>query len=250
MRMPSSAQPPRIRILAVTLIAAGTVFANAAGARDPVNFEGTWKIAAPQSAFIPIGGSIPFTKDGAERFRKNQELRAKGRYVDFDYASARCASPGTARLALTPEPFRIWQRDGLIIFQYQWNNILRQIDAGAVLSSFRFSGGPIDATNDDLAGAATPIAKGHWEGRELVAVSSGFVDYILVDAVVPHGPDLRITERIRLKDARTLEDRLTIADPETFEKPWETSVTYRRQPDAPFREDVCLERVQKGPAPL
>jgi hypothetical protein len=67
---------------------------------------------------------------------------------------------------------------------------------------------------------------------------------------VPHGFGLKVVERLTLKDADTLEDRITIEDPEYFTKAWSTVLTYKRQPDAIFPEDVCLDRVfGKPPLP-
>jgi len=243
----------RRRTLALPVLASVAALAaslpGAAWAADPANLEGTWKIVAPQATFKPEGGSIPFTKDGAARYRRNEELRAKGRYEDFDWASARCATPGTPRLMLTPERFRIWQRPGMVLMQFEWNRQLRQVDLGTLIPQTRLLPGPTGVA-EDLTGRSTPVAKGHWEGKSLVAVSSGFNDSSLVDALVPHGWNLKVTERLRLKDANTLEDRITIEDPEFYGKPWQAVVTYKRQPDAPFREDVCLERLASGPAPL
>ena len=71
--------------------------------------------------------------------------------------------------------------------------------------------------------------------------TEGFPDNTLVDDLVPHGYDMKLTERIRLRDQDTLEDRITIEDPEYFTKPWQTVVTYKRQPDEAFPESVCLD---------
>jgi hypothetical protein len=43
-------------------------------------------------------------------------------------------------------------------------------------------------------------------------------------------------------DTDTLEDRITIEDPAYFKRPWDSVVTYKRQPAALFPEDVCLDR--------
>ena len=85
-------------------------------AADPVNLEGTWKIAEPQTAFKPESGSIPFTAEGRKRYQANKKLQAAGKFDDFDYHVARCTTPGTPRSALTPERFRIWQRNGYVEF--------------------------------------------------------------------------------------------------------------------------------------
>jgi hypothetical protein len=213
-------------------------------AADPANLEGTWKIAAPQAAFKPEGGSIPFTAEGRKHYQQNKKLLAAGKFDDFDYVTARCASPGLPRLMLTPERFRIWQRSGLIGIQFEWNRLYRQIDMGGLIpqrrigpNSSQLGGGDDEA----LVGRAIPISKGHWEGDTLVLTTEGFKNNTLIDNVVPHGYDMKTTERIRLASTDTLEDRIRIEDPKYFKKPWETVVTYKRRPDEAFPEEVCLD---------
>jgi hypothetical protein len=213
-------------------------------AADPANLEGTWKIAAPQGAFKPDGGSIPFTAQGRKQYQQNTKLLAAGKFDDFDYYTARCASPGLPRLMLTPERFRVWQRGSLIGIQFEWNRTYRQIDMGGLIPQRRVgaTSGPQGGGDDDaLVGRAIPISKGRWEGDTLVVTTEGFAGNTLVDNAVPHGYDMKTTERIRLVSADTLEDRIRIEDPEYFTKPWETVVTYKRQPDAAFPESVCLD---------
>jgi hypothetical protein len=127
-----------------------------------------------------------------------------------------------------------------MVFQFEWNRLFRQIDMGLTLPRNRIG------EEDAAVGRAVPISNGKWEDDTLVVTTEGFSDNTLVDNLVPHGYDLKLTERIRLKDADTLEDRITIEDPEYFTRPWETVVTYKRQPDAAFAEDVCLDRLWSG----
>ena len=183
-----------------------------APAAEPVNLEGTWKISAPQSAFKPEGGSIPFTDLARKRYAENKRNLAHSAYEEYDYATARCASPGLTRLMLTPQRFRIWQRPGWVGFQFEW-----------------------------IVGRAVPISKGHWDADTLVVETAGYPDNTLIDNLVPHGYDLKTVERIGLKGANELEDRITIEDPKYFTRPWQTVVTYKRQPDDPFPENVCLD---------
>jgi hypothetical protein len=212
-------------------------------AADPAQLEGTWKISTPQQSFRPTSGSIPFTVEGRRRYQENQRYLSKGQFDEFDYATARCASPGLPRLMLTPERFRIWQRSGSIMLQFEWNRLFRQIDMGTLLQpQIRLTaGGPPDASDEALVGRAVPISKGRWEEGTLVVTTEGFADNTLIDRLVPHGYDMKLTERIRLLDSNTLEDRITIEDPEYFTRPWETVVTYRRQADEAFAESVCLD---------
>ena len=208
-------------------------------AADAVSLEGTWKITSGLVSFKPESGSVPFTQKGRKRYEDNKRNLAKRNYEDFDYMIARCASPGLPRLMLTPDRFRIWQRSGLTLFQFEWNRVFRQIDMGGLIPQFNMGGA--NAGDDAAVGRAVPISKGHWEGDTLVVTTEGFNETTLVDNLVPHGYDLKLIERLRLKGADTLEDRITIADPEFFTKPWETVVTYQRQPDVAFPENVCLD---------
>lgn len=214
-------------------------------ADEPMSLEGTWKTTAPQAAFKPEGGSIPFTQKGRQRYQENKRLRAQGKSDEYDYAKARCASPGLPRLMITPERLRIWQRPDIVTIRFEWNRLFRQIDMGGLIPQRRVGpdavgpGGGGD--EESFTGRAIPISKGTWEGDTLVVTTEGFTDNTLVDDLVPHGYDMKLTERIRLRDQDSLENRITIEDPEYFTRPWQTVVTYKRQPDHPFPESVCLD---------
>lgn len=154
---------------------------------------------------------------------------------------SRCSNPGVPRLALTPMRFKIWQRQNVVTFDYEWNRALRQINAGVPPQP--------DLMGQGLVPTMTGKAKGQWEGNTFISVTEGMSDRTLIDDLIPHGYDLKVTERYRLIDADTLEDRITIEDPEYFSRPWDAIVTYKRQPDTIFPEDVCLDRIAaKQPA--
>ena len=133
MKIRGAARGPSSVGAVLCLAMAAALLSARAPAADPVNLEGTWKISAPQSAFKPEGGSIPFTAIGRKRYAENKRNLAKRAYEEYDYATARCASPGLPRLMLTPERFRIWQRPGWIGFQFEWNRLARQIDMGSLI---------------------------------------------------------------------------------------------------------------------
>lgn len=211
-----------------------------AQAVDGPNLEGTWKISAPQSSFKPEKGAIPFTADGRRRYEQNKQARGKREYEAYDYAMARCSSPGIPRLMLTPDRFRIWQRAGLVAFQFEWNRLARHIDLGGLIPQTRL------LEDDEYVGRAVPISKGRWEGDTLVLTTTGFSGNTLIDDLVPLSDQLKLTERLRLTDADTLEDRITLEDANYFTRPWQTVVTYKRQPDGLFREDICLDRIASG----
>jgi hypothetical protein len=214
-------------------------------AADPANLEGTWKIAAPQSSFKPEGGAVQFTAKGLKRYQQNKRDRAKGDLQNFDYATARCASPGLPRVMLTPGRLRVWQRPGIVTIQFEWNRLSRQIDMGSLIHQTRTDTGELGGADEvALVGRAIPVSKGKWEGDTLVVTTDGFPGNTLIDDLVPHGYDMKLTERIRLRDQDTLEDRITIEDPGYFTKPWQTVVSYKRQPDEAFPESVCLDSLK------
>jgi hypothetical protein len=225
-------------IMAATLLSAGS--AAVAQPQGP-SLEGVWKIATAATTLKPIAGAVPFTAQGQRAYEANRQMRAKGKIDDYDITLSRCSNPGVPRLALTPMRFKIFYRQGVVTFDYEWNRALRQINVGVPPQP--------DFLGQGLVPTTTGKSKGHWEGDTLVSVMEGPSDRTLIDDLVPHGFDLKVTERFRLVDADTLEDRLTIEDPEYFSKPWDAVVTYRRAPDAIFAEDICLDRISaKQPA--
>jgi hypothetical protein len=136
---------------------------------------------------------------------------------------------------LTPLRFKIWQRFGVVTFDFEWNRALRQINASDMPPVMDFMG-------KGLVPSMTGTSKGRWEGNTLVAETTNLSERTLLDDLVPHTFDMKVTERLRLIDADTLEDRITIEDTAYFTKPWDAVITYKRQPDALFPEDVCLDR--------
>lgn len=231
--------PPRHGIgavVAVVLLVAG-IAASAAAQPGTPNLQGVWKIAAPTKSLKPVSGSVPFTTQGRKQYEENRRLQAKGAYDDYDITSSRCNSPGLPRLMLTPERFKIWQRLGVVTFDFEWNRALRQVDA---------SGMPPreDMLGRGLVPTMTGTSKGHWDGDTLVVETTNLSERTLLDDLVPHTQDMKLTERLRLVDPDTLEDRITIDDPAYFKRPWAAVLTYKRQPAALFPEDVCLDRLK------
>lgn len=224
------------------VIAAGSV-----QAADSPNLAGTWKNVAPQSSIKPEGGVIPFTAEGKQRYAENKRNKAKKNYDDYDYTTSRCAAPGVPRVMLTADRFEILQQPDAILMAFEWNSVRRIIALPQLVpQKSMFDFGP---KTEDLVGTKMGTSTGHWEGDTLVVATEKFSDRTLIDDLVPHGYDLKVTERLRLRDANTLEDRIKIEDPEYFTRPWEAVLTYQRQPDTIIPEQVCLDRLL-GPPPL
>jgi len=224
------------------VMAAGTTLA-----ADGANLTGTWKNAAPQSSLKPEGGVIPFTAEGRKRYAENKRYKAKKDYDEYDYTTSRCAAPGVPRIMLTADRFEILQQPDVVLMAFEWNRVRRLIALPQLAPQKRlFNFGP---STEDLVGTKMGTSTGRWEGDTLVIGTEKLSDRTLIDDLVPHGYDLKVTERLRLRDANTLEDRIRIEDPEYFTRPWEAVLTYQRQPDTVIPEQVCLDRLL-GPPPL
>jgi len=205
--------------------------------RAGANFEGVWKIAKPRSTLQPAE-AIPFTPAGRKEYDENKAYRAKGDYDDYDIYTSRCSNPGVPRLGLTPLRFKIWQRQGVLTFVYEWNRAQRQIDMRGIDTP------PLDAPT------MTGRSIGRWDGATLVATTTDGSERALLDDLTPRSFDAKIIERFRLVDHDTLEDRITIEDPAYYTHPWGGVITYKRQPAAMFPEDVCLDRLKSYDAIL
>jgi hypothetical protein len=229
-------------LIAAALLAAGAV--NAASERP--NLNGIWKLERPQAELVPVQGPIPFTEDGRKDYEANKAAAAKNDF-GHDRTQSRCSSPGMPRMMLTPRLFAIHDRPQMLTMAFEWNRLMRQIDLRQGAERL-----PNPTQGDSDVPTMMGTSTGRWEGAVLVASTKKLSDQKLLDAYLPSGEELELTERIRLRDANTLEDRITIKDPANFTKPWDTVLVYKRQPGtvSQFREDICLDRRNAGEMPL
>lgn len=80
-------------------------------------------------------------------------------------------------------------------------------------------------------------SRGKWEDDTLVVETQGIrLEARLYD--IPHGKNMTITERIRLKDANHLENQVVIDDPEVLNAPYRFTLDYKRS-DYKIQEYVC-----------
>ena len=227
---------PRTALVgAVTaMVMAGGIFAT--GPAAAANLDGVWQLASPQASLKPADGkAISFTKDGQGLYESNVKAAAS-HDLSFDLTETRCSSPGTPRIMLSPMPMRIFQRPGMISILFQWNHLTRQLDLDPPPKQ-------VDAAPSFMGSSFA-----HWAGDTLVVKTNYFLPQSLLDNLIPSSEDLALMERMRLRDSNTLEDRITISDPQMFTRPWDVVLVYKRAPDDlfPFREDVCLDRIKAG----
>jgi hypothetical protein len=93
---------------------------------------------------------------------------------------------------------------------------------------------------EDVAPGYYGRSVGHWDGDTLVVDTIGIKPTVSGYREMPHSPQMRVTERIRLLSPDILHDQITIEDPVVLEKPVTYTVGYKRMPaDYEMVEFVC-----------
>jgi len=90
---------------------------------------------------------------------------------------------------------------------------------------------------------------GKYEGEVLVVDTIGISDKAWIDVQGhPHTDALRVTERFRRLDQKSLEVQTTIDDPKTYQKPWtKTVIHHLRPPDRQVWDQTeCEELLRLG----
>jgi hypothetical protein len=82
-------------------------------------------------------------------------------------------------------------------------------------------------------------AVGRWEGDTLVVDTIGIKDKTKIRNLIPHSEKLHIVERIRRTGPDTMENRMTIDDPEVFTRPWTWLIRYKQVEGMRLQEFVC-----------
>lgn len=219
------------------------------------SISGIWKIETPVTTLRTSDGKeLPLRPEAAKLYRKHLAQRAQ-RDTSYDGATW-CAAVGMPRIMLIDSPFELVVRRPYVAFLHEWNWWARIVYLDGVLSAQNAApmtlpppaigpSAPPEAGFNEAAGPMG-LSLGTIEGDTLVIETTALRDSTLLDnSGVPHSDALKITERLRLKSADVLENRLRMEDANTFTQPWETIVTYRRQ-SQDIHEDVCLDRIKTG----
>jgi len=194
------------------------------------DFTGVWRRVGYAATVRPDKGPLPLTAAAAKVYAGHKAAAAKGdRSHDLTTV---CLPEGLPRLMLKAQPFEILQRPGFLAFNYQINRLVRVA---------YFDAKPSAENPEYYLGES--IAK--WDGKDLVIDTQGFNDMTLLDdSGVPHGLELKLTERLSLVDGGArMKNRITVEDAETFTAPWTVTVTYERLKGYQIPEDVCAERI-------
>jgi hypothetical protein len=202
-------------------------------ARTPDDLLGIWVPDAAPRELMADGTAPPLSGAAAALHAEHKQRFAAG---DAGYdPTTWCAGPGMPRILTMPYPFEIRRTGDHLAFIHGWYRWFRAIDLN----------GP------DVVEPPLPLTMGfpvgRFEGDTLVIRTVGLTDSTVLDASgLPHSDQLVLTERLRVLPDGRLENRLTIEDPETFTRAWETVLTFHRDPAARVSDDICPDRLARG----
>jgi hypothetical protein len=221
-----------VSLLGLQLAACGSKSADAPVARTPDDLLGIWVPDAAPRELTANGAAPPLNEEAAAVYAQHKQRYAAGD-VGYDPTSW-CSGPGLPRILTMPYAFEIRRSGDHLAFIHDWYRWFRAVDLNGPEPE-----PPLPTT------LGFPV--GRFEGDTLVIRTVGLTDTTVLDASgLPHSDQLVITERLRVLPDGRLEDRMTIEDPETFTAPWETVLTFHRDPAARVADDVCIDRLAKG----
>jgi hypothetical protein len=197
-------------------------------------FNGVWLAERAMPRLLTAEGTAPPLRPEAKKLYEQRQAARKAGDTSFDRTTW-CASPGIPRLMFVRHPFEIAVSQRRVAFLFSWSNWYRTVDMSGVKW-------PVDEEYSSVG-----VGMGRWEGNTLVIETTGLRSEPVLDREgLPQTAGLKLTERVRLLNENTLEVRFRVDDPETFTRPWNAVMTYRRQPDDAAEEFICLDEIKKG----
>ena len=184
--------------------------------------------------FDPVDGRIPWLAQAKAASDAQRARYGKGpfnTYTDMD-TGERCLSDGITMAPLQPYNmnYQIFLTEDYLVINHEMYHEYRII--------------PLDGRPhiDPELGQWLGDARGHWEEDTLVVVSQGFTDKSSNYWAWPWRkarPSLKLTERFKRIDTKTIDYTFTVEDPAMFTQPWSAS--------APMTTDQLSRGVTAGP---
>jgi hypothetical protein len=215
----------------ITGIFGSMLLGKALAASHKPDLSGPWLIEKPVPSLTTLDGNAPpMRAEATVRYMLNKEAKDKGN-KKYDTMTG-CVPPGVPRLSLQPFPWTIVQGKHHVLFVYEWNHLNRNV----YMEEEHFNG---------IGPTYLGQSVGKWDGNTLVVDTNSFNAMTLLDdSGLPHSAALQTIERYRLiKGGKLLELVVKITDAQSYLKPWETRITFKKVPGTLIKEDYCLKRV-------
>ncbi len=200
------------------------------------DWSGVWEpllFAPPQPGEgPPLAPPSPpkLTPAYAAQYAAFQEKNRTTPGLNFVSEVANCVPAGLPGSMQQPYPLEILFTPGRVTIAIETYSVVRRIHT---------DGRPLPADPDPSYQGSSV---GHWEGDTLVVETIGVLPKTSVlQGLMGHGEQLRITERMRLVAPDVLEIATTRNDPTVFVEPYTTVLRYRRHRDWQIMEYVCAQ---------
>ncbi|MDA3672167.1 MULTISPECIES: hypothetical protein [Burkholderia cepacia complex] len=186
-----------------------------------------WYGQDPDAPILP-GGKVDMKEPFASEYQalKKRQAAANTAGTPLVTASTRCLPEGMPTIMAGLFPIQIVRDADHVVVLGEYLSQVRRILMDQDMPS-----------KDKLEPSFQGQSRGHWEGDTLVVETRGVrTDARLYD--LPHGKDMKITERIRLTAPDRLENKIVIEDPEVLNSPYRFTFEYKRSSYA-IQEYVC-----------
>ena len=228
--------PGALAVMLVALIHAGT---GAQGKPAVPDITGSWerhgagpgaRAGGPRDATVPPPApqaqlKPQYQKEWQARVQAVRAAEAKGE--PLANSATNCLPDGMPGMMNATFPMEILQSRGQVTIIEEAYTQVRRILMDKPQKSF-----------DDVEPGFYGHSVGRWEGETLVVDTIGIKENVRFQNM-PHSPQMRITERMKLMSPTVLWNEITIDDPVILEKPHIYTVAYRRMPDYTLLEYIC-----------
>jgi hypothetical protein len=200
---------------------------------DPRNIGGVWEPARggpgapPPAAPSPITLKAPYAAQWQARRAAQDEATKKGEPLAT--LGSECLPYGMpTMMAVANYPIEILQTPGQVTIVTEVHSEVRHVFLDRPQSKL-----------EEVPPGYYGRSIGRWDGDTLVIDTIGIDPKVAGYQSLPHSPQLRITERIKLTAPDLLQDQITLDDPVVLEKPVTYTLAYRRLPKYEMVEFVC-----------
>ena len=188
------------------------------------------RAGGPRDATIPPPAPQPqlkpqYAKEWQDRIMAVRAADAKGEPLATNYTD--CLPDGMPTMMGAMFPMEILQSRGQVTVIEEAFTQVRRILMDRPQKSF-----------DEVEPGFYGHSVGRWDGDALVVDTIGIKENVRFQNM-PHSPQMRIKERLKLVSPNVLWNEITIEDPVVLEKPHTYTVAYRRMPEYTLLEYVC-----------
>ncbi len=187
---------------------------------DPRNIAGFWYLPANGWA---LNFEFPLKPNGLEIRTRYQKAEADGNSLPTPGWD--CKPSGPPFVSITPYPFKLIQTKGQVTMIQENMRTVRRIYLNREHPA-------------NLKPSFLGDSVGHWEGDTLVVDTVGMRPSMF--SMAPLSEKTHVVERFRkINGGMSLENTVTVEDPEYFTKPWNLHVAYDWRPDERPAEYAC-----------